>query len=64
MVKCIHCGSTDMELWGLAGSLKGDVKADGASLVCKNCGTMQPDSVLRELLQKKTEHPEQQVTQQ
>lgn len=56
MVKCKNCGSTDMELWSLSGALNQDVKTDGASLVCKQCGAMQPDEVLREILKKKEQN--------
>lgn len=49
MPKCINCGSSKFELWSLSGKME-DVEKDGSSLVCKDCGRMQPDNVLRELI--------------
>ncbi len=47
--KCVNCGSSNFELWSLSGRME-DVEKDGSSLVCKECGRMQPDNVLRELI--------------
>ncbi len=49
MPKCVNCGSTRFELWSLSGKME-DVEKDGSSLVCKECGRMQPDTVLREMV--------------
>ncbi len=49
MPKCVNCGSSKFELWSLSGKME-DVEKDGSSLVCKDCGRMQPDSVLREIV--------------
>ncbi len=49
MPKCVNCGSSRFELWSLSGRLE-DVEKDGSSLVCKDCGRMQPDTVLREMV--------------
>lgn len=49
MPKCVNCGSFRFELWSLSGKME-DVEKDGSSLVCKDCGRMQPDNVLRELI--------------
>ncbi|MFH1049176.1 MAG: hypothetical protein V1732_05945 [Patescibacteria group bacterium] len=49
MPKCVNCGSSKFELWSLSGRME-DVEKDGSSLVCKDCGRMQPDGVLRELI--------------
>jgi ribosome-binding protein aMBF1 (putative translation factor) len=49
MPKCVNCGSSKFELWSLSGRME-DVEKDGSSLVCKECGRMQPDAVLREMV--------------
>lgn len=49
MPKCVNCGSTRFDLWSLSGRME-DVEKDGSSLVCKDCGRMQPDNVLRGLI--------------
>lgn len=49
MPKCVNCGSSKFELWSLSGKME-DVEKDGSSLVCKDCGRMQPDTVLREMV--------------
>ncbi len=49
MPKCVNCGSSKFELWSLSGKME-DVEKDGSSLVCKECGRMQPDTVLREMV--------------
>lgn len=49
MPKCVNCGSSRFDLWSLSGRME-DVEKDGSSLVCKDCGRMQPDNVLRELI--------------
>ena len=49
MPKCVNCGSSSLELWSLSGRME-DVEKDGSSLVCKDCGRMQPDGVLREMV--------------
>lgn len=49
MPKCVNCGSSRFDLWSLSGKLE-DVEKDGSSLVCKDCGRMQPDTVLREMV--------------
>ena len=49
MPKCVNCGSSKFELWSLSGKME-DVEKDGSSLVCKDCGRMQPDNVLREMV--------------
>ncbi|MFZ3077788.1 MAG: hypothetical protein WA139_04990 [Candidatus Aenigmatarchaeota archaeon] len=49
MPKCVNCGSSKLELWSLSGRME-DVEKDGSSLVCKDCGRMQPDTVLREMV--------------
>lgn len=49
MPKCVNCGSSRLELWSLSGRME-DVEKDGSSLVCKDCGRMQPDTVLREMV--------------
>lgn len=49
MPKCVNCGSSKFELWSLSGKME-DVEKDGSSLVCKDCGRMQPDTMLREMV--------------
>ncbi len=50
--KCTNCGGR-LELWSLSGKITGDVKSDGASFICKECGMVQPDEVLRNFLSQK-----------
>lgn len=60
MVKCVNCSSSRMELWSLSGKIE-NAEKDGASLVCKDCGRMQPDNVLRELIETIRKKDEQRI---
>lgn len=51
-VKCSGCGGK-LKLWSLSGKLEKNVKTDGACLICESCGLVQPDEVLRQVLEKK-----------